>query len=198
MKIDNTTRAIATGAAITLALGWGIPLLLGVSVGWGAPLVIGGFVAYTMMSLSGNKSVVCADEQARAAALALSAPAGSGLLVIYREGFFGKASGVDVALDGGEIAQLKSRRFTAISVPPGRHALRAVLTGTVNEASKPGAADFQIAAGEAVVFRITLAMKLTTGDVVLDRIDSPATAIAKLRKMQMVAATALQPTTPTL
>ena len=74
-------------------------------------LIMGAFTAYIMANLAGNRKVATADPAAKAQALAFTPPAGKALIYLYREGFVGKAAGLNVAVDGKVVAQLKSPRF---------------------------------------------------------------------------------------
>ncbi|MDB5967553.1 MAG: hypothetical protein JWQ90_3 [Hydrocarboniphaga sp.] len=197
----RTKLVIATlaGFVVSRAAGYGISLLGITLTGtlwnsyWLPGFLIGFFVTTRLLNPTGAKKALRADAQARAAALALRAAPGAGLVIVYHEGYVGRANGVDISIDGHELVQLKSPRFTAFDAAPGRHTLRAALGGAFNAASPPGETSFDLAAGQAAVFGIKLAMKLSTSDIVLTRIDDPASALAKLKGMQMVAAATMAP-----
>ena len=90
-------------------------------------------------------------------------------------------------IDGKPAAQLKGAAFTAVSLPPGRHVLRANLVGPGQTEADAGEAAFDVAPGAAIAFRATVKMKLTSGGVGLTRIEDLAVAKARLAKMKMVA-----------
>jgi hypothetical protein len=191
--------ATLAGFVVSRAAGHGISLL-GITLSgtlWGSywlpGFLIGFFVTSRLLNPSGARKALPADAKSRAAALALRPAPGSGLVIVYHEGYIGRANGVGISIDGHELAQLKSPRFTAFDAAPGRHTLRAALGGAFNAASSPGVASFDLAAGQVAVFGIKLAMKLNTSDIALTRIDEPASAVAKLKRMQMVAAAAMAP-----
>ena len=185
--------AILTGLAVAFVITFGINFGFAAAgipsdtTYWWLGASIGTFTMIAMLNMSGNKKTKTADKSARSAALSLTPPAGQGLLVVYREGFMGKAIGVDVSVDDGEVAQLKSPRFTALPLAPGHHTLKAQLAGSMNAGSTPGEASFDLAAGASIVFRITLKMKMTTSDVVLTRIEDEALAKKKIAGMTMIA-----------
>lgn len=102
----------------------------------------------------------------------------------------GKANGVDLNLDGRDVAQLKSPRFTVLHLTPGTHTLRAALAGAMNTGSVPAVASFEVQAGQTLVFQLRLAIKLSTSDVVLERVDAPDAVLPRLARMKMVLASA--------
>ena len=191
--MPKTLVAILVGAAVAAAIGFGITYLLAsngaepLDSTWVMAGVIGGSIAMAMMSTSGNRAVKGASAEARKAAVAMSPAPAEAMIVLFREGFMGKAFGIDIALDGQVKAQLKSGRFTALTIAPGHYRLTCILTGSANAASKPGEVSFEIGSGEAAAFRISLAMKMTTSDVVLTRVTDLAAAKAKIARMPMIA-----------
>ncbi len=185
-------RAILVGILVAFVIGFGITFGLAaagaepLSSTWIIAGVIGSFVTMGMMNMAGNKPVAIADDKTRAAVLALKPPPGTGQVIVFREGFFGKANGVNLALDGRFFAQLKSPRFTAINVQPGEHKLSASLAGAMDAGSVPGQASFTLASGQSLAFRITLAMKMTTSNVTLEPVADTAAVAAKLARVKMV------------
>lgn len=192
--MSKRLRAILIGVLVAFAIGFAISFgmtLAGaepISSTWIVAGVIGSFVTLGLMNVAGNKPVAIADEKTKAAALALKPPPGTGQVIVFREGFFGKANGIDVTLDGRYVAQLKSPRFTVITAPPGRHVLKTALGGQMNAGSAPGEAAFDLASGQTLAFRVGLAMKMTTSSVTLEQLADPAAAAAKLARIKMVAA----------
>ena len=102
------------------------------------PALIGGFfgvfTAYIMANLVGNQKGVAASAEEKAAAVAFRPEPGKAMLIVMRDGFVGKAVGLNLTVDGKLAAQLKSPRFTAISVAPGSR------TSPTSNASVPGRA----------------------------------------------------------
>lgn len=194
--MNRSTVAILVGLAVSFIVAFGLSFALAAagaepgSSPWIMGAVVGTTVGAALSNMSGNKKVTQADDAQRSAALAMTPGAGRGLVVIYREGFIARAVGADVALDGKDVAQLKSPRFTAIEASPGDHRLTVTLAGKINAGSKPGEAAFDLAAGETAVFRVTMKMKLATSDVVVTRDPDPAAARGKLARLRMIAPTA--------
>lgn len=190
--MSKRLRAILVGILIAFVISFGLNFGLAaagaeaVSSAWIVGPVIGSFVTMGMMNMAGNKPVAVADAKTRAGILALKPPPGSGLLIVVREGFMGKANGIDLKLDDRFVAQLKSPRFTALNIQPGQHRLTAAFAGPLNAGSKTGDETFTIASGESVVFRVTLAMKMTTSDVILTREANPPAVAARLARIKMV------------
>lgn len=186
--------AVLAGIVVAFAINFGISFLLAVNgaeplgSSWVVSGMIGCAVAAVIANVAGRRKVTMADAGTRAAALSMTPPAGQGMVVVYREGFMGKRNGVDVALDGQVLTQLLSPQFTAINMPPGRHNLNATLAGDMNAGARQGDAAFDIAAGQAIVFRIGLKMGLATGHVELTRIDDLSPVMSKVGRMKMVMA----------
>lgn len=185
--------AVVAGLAVAAAISFGLSYLLtsnGAEAG-SSPWVVGGLIGVATTAFVGNhagrRKVAKIGGEARATVLAFAPPAGSGLLIVFREGLNASATGMDISVDERLISQLKGNQFAAETLPPGRHRLTAKLAGQANAASAPGAAEIDLAAGATVVIRITVKMGLTTGTVVVTRIDDHAAAKAKLARMAMVA-----------
>lgn len=194
--MSRIIAGILAGAAVAFVISFGINFLLayngaepGMS-GWLMGLPIGMAVMAIVANVAGRRKVTVADAETRRAALAMTPPAGQGMVVVFREGFVGKRNGVDVTVDGREITQLLSPQFTAVNLAPGRHSLNARLAGQMNAGARQGDASFDLVAGQAVVFRITLKMGAMTGHVEMERIADPAPVMGKVAKMKMVLAAA--------
>ncbi len=111
-------------------------------------LVAGGVIVFR--NFQTNRKVADATPEQRAEALAFAPVAGKAALYVFRNQFVGRAVGVNVLIDGREVAQLKSPRFTRILLTPGAHRI-AGYTGT-NKAPAPGEGVELIAnAGEVYV-----------------------------------------------
>ena len=111
-------------------------------------LIVGGVIVFR--NFQTNRKVAEATFEQRAEALSLAPVAGKAALYVFRNQFVGRAVGVNVLIDGREVAQLKSPRFTRILLSPGAHRI-AGYTGT-NKAPAPGEGVELIAnAGEVYV-----------------------------------------------
>ena len=114
-------------------------------------LITAGVIVYR--NLQTNRKVAEATPQQRAEALAFAPVAGKAALYIYRNQFVGRAVGINVLIDGREVAQLKSPRFTRVLLTPGAHTI-AGFTGT----NKPPAAGeglaFAANAGDVTILKV--------------------------------------------
>ncbi len=191
--MSRTLLASLAGVAVACAIGFGTNFAL-VAAGsdtalapWGVGVAVGTFTSLAIVNAGRKRKVTVADAAARKAALALAPSPGKALLLVFREGFMGKRNGVDLRLDGRDLTQLMSPRFTAVELAPGQYKLEAVLAGALNAASTPGEALFSLAAGEVAMFRITLKLRMSTSDIVLARVEAPASVVGKLARMKMIA-----------
>lgn len=173
--------------AVVAACAFGFAFLLAAITG-GAPQsdkaptwfigMVGGVSAGVFyLLLSNNRKMPLADDAERARALLGPGDGGAQLLVV-REGFYGKASGIDVSIDGTVRTQLKSPRFAAIDLAPGRHEVQAELQ---RRRSVPLVVE--LAAGETRVVRLKLGM----GKPGLSEDADVAAARAALADVPMVA-----------
>ncbi|ANP47255.1 hypothetical protein [Candidatus Viadribacter manganicus] len=106
-------------------------------------------VVIVVRNLQTNRNVAQATPQEREQALTFAPVAGKGVLYIFRNQFVGRAVGINVLIDGREVAQLKSPRFTRLLLTPGSHRL-AGYTGT-NKAPAPGE-DLELIANAGEVY----------------------------------------------
>jgi len=95
-------------------------------------LVVFGVIVFR--NLQTNRKVADATPEQRAEALKFAPVAGKTVLYVFRNQFVGRAVGINILIDGREVAQIKSPRFTRITVNPGAHRI-AGYTGTNK---KPG------------------------------------------------------------
>lgn len=183
--------------AIGVGVAFGVSFLLGAMLGaiGGQPgletvilgLFAGAFTAYIGGNLAGNRNVDLASDEARRAALSLTPPTGQALLMVYRDGFVGKAAGLNLSLDGRPLAQLKSPRFTAVAVTPGDHQLIAAFGGLAGPQNNAGDLRFNAAAGETLIYKASVSMGAIKNTVKLERQPDAAAVVAKLQRMPMVA-----------
>lgn len=88
-------------------------------------------------NLGTNRKVAQASFQERDEALKLAPVAGKAVLYVFRNQFVGRAVGINVMIDGREVAQLKSPRFTRVLLSPGTH----LIAGYTGTNKKPGAGE---------------------------------------------------------
>lgn len=151
------------------------------------PLLLGAFTFYLLQMLSGNKTEIQATPAERQAALAVVPAVGTALVYIYRDGFVGKALGIDVVIDGQPIAQLKSPRFVALTLDAGAHMINAGPKGFAASQAKSGEIAFNAASGETIVFYLTMSLGAIKNSVVIRREPMPEAALKKLSGITMVA-----------
>ncbi|MBV9994111.1 MAG: hypothetical protein JO127_02755 [Caulobacteraceae bacterium] len=178
---------------IGVAVAFVVSLLLAVVAGPGpeGPVLgamMGAFTAYILANLAGNRKVAAASAAEREAALSFQPPEGKALAYLYREGFVAKAAGMNLSVDGREVVQLKSPRFTRLVLSPGRHVLVAGFGGLAGAQSKPATYDLDAKAGEVTILKIGAAMGLVQGNITITPADDLAAAKTRLSGMTMIAA----------
>lgn len=134
--------------------------LLVIAVGFGA-------VMFSLANLRSNRTVTNASAAEREALLTAGPPAGRGRIIVFRQGFIGKALGVDVTLDGVEVAQLKAPRFVALDVVPGEHVVGTAFKGTAKMQNRDVELPVVVGAGETVAVRMTFDLTLGKNEVTL-------------------------------
>ena len=117
--------------------------------------------------------------------VAMAPVAGKALVYVYREGFVGKAAGMNVAVDGKPIAQLTSPRFTVVTVSPGQHMVSAAVGGLAGSQNKTAEEVFTAEAGGVHAFRITLSMGMLQNSIQLAPMPDLAVVKAALGRMKM-------------
>lgn len=113
-------------------------------------LVVGGVIVFR--NLKTNRKVADATPEQRAAALQFTAPVDKAALYVFRNQFVGRAVGINVMVDGREVAQLKSPRFTRILLTPGPHRI-AGYTGTNKKPVDNEGLAISAKAGEVLVLK---------------------------------------------
>ncbi|WP_087118932.1 hypothetical protein [Brevundimonas sp. SH203] len=186
--------SIVVGFVVGLVVSFGVAFLfsaLGADVGYLPTLAgafFGLFTAYIMANLVGTKLGKTATPEQKQAALDFRPPSDDqALLIVYREGFVGKAAGLDLSLDDRYVAQLKSPRFTALSIAPGGHQLAMAFGGLAGKQNKPTLEGFIAAPGETIVFRATMQMGMTQNRIVVERIAADQDLVQRLKPMIMIA-----------
>lgn len=100
--------------------------------------------------LGNNRKVIVATRNVRQAALDAPPPTdGTARLIVVRQSRMGMLVGVDVAVDGVTVTQLKSPRFAILSIAPGRREVVAMAQG---KSSRPQVID--VSAGDAAALRV--------------------------------------------
>ena len=92
------------------------------------------------------------------------------------------AVGMDVEIDGRDMTQLKSPRFTRMDMAAGAHTLRVLFTAS----KTPAELDLNLAPGEIAAVRLSISTGMIGSQVLAERVDV-ATIREKLPKIQMAA-----------
>jgi hypothetical protein len=150
-------------------------------------LMVGAFAAYIMANLAGTRRAKAATPEQKQAVLDFRPEPGQALLIIFREGFVGKAVGMDLSVDDRFIAQIKSPRFTAVSVAPGGHKVSMAFGGLAGKQNKPTVEGFIAKPGDVVAFRAVMQMGALKNRIVVERIESRETLSLRLKPMTMIA-----------
>lgn len=180
--------AIVTGLIVTVVVGF----LLGLIgfrgfAAWYVPLFVGLFTGYIMANLQGTKASPAATEAEKAAALTLRPSPGKALILVHRQGFVGKAAGMEIVLDGRVLGQLKSPQFTAVEVDPGAHTLEFGFVGLAASQNKREIIPVTAVEGQVVAFRATISMGMGKNTIKIDRDDQVHSLTDDLRRMKMIA-----------
>ncbi len=100
-------------------------------------------------NLQTNRKVADATLEQRAHALAFAPEPSKAALYIFRNQWVGRAVGVNVLVDGRDVAQIKSPRFTRILLTPGSHRI----SGFIATNAKPAdAAGLELAANAGDIY----------------------------------------------
>lgn len=185
--------AIVVGFLVAVVVSGGLAFFFssaGADAGY-LPMMVGAFLgiftAYIMANLAGTKLGKAATPEQKQAVLEARPEPGQALLIVYREGFVGKAAGMDLSVDDRFVAQLKSPRFTAISVSPGGHQLSMAFGGLAGKQNKPTLEGFIAAPGDVIAFRATMQMGMMKNRIVVERIESDGALVQRLKPMIMIA-----------
>lgn len=180
--------AILTGLVVTVVVG----VLLGLAgfhgfAAWYVPLFAGLFTGYIMANLQGTKAGPAASEEQKAAALSLRPSPGKALIIVHRQGFVGKAAGMEVILDDRLLGQLKSPQFTAVEVDPGAHALSFGFVGLAAAQNKREIVPVTMAEGQVVAYRATISMGMGKNTIKIEPDEQVHSLVDDLRRMKMIA-----------
>lgn len=154
---------------------------------WYIPIFAGAVVGYLMANLQGTKAGPAASEAQKAAVLALRPAPGKALIIAHRQGFVGKAAGMEVTLDDRLLGQLKSPQFTAVEVDPGGHTLGFGFVGLAAAQNKREIVPVTVTEGQVVAYRATISMGMGKNTIRVERDDQVQTLTEDLRRMKMVA-----------
>jgi hypothetical protein len=165
---------IAAGVAMAVGFVFGFlgAVLHSEEVGSSGQLLASTLAILTFFILhlrAGNRRAASADAETLARALSFTCPEDQALLYFVRTGFAGKAVGVDIAVDGKTVAQIKSPRFTCVGVPPGTHELRARV-GRSGSTLNPGEAQLSSAlpAGSITLLHIGIERGMVKSKLVFE------------------------------
>ncbi|HWA61235.1 MAG TPA: hypothetical protein VG939_07660 [Caulobacteraceae bacterium] len=189
--MEKYIKPIAIGAVIAFVIAFGMSFLFqamhspstGISIYMG--LFVGAFTAYILANLAGNRKVQTADAGAQDQALAMTPPAGKALIYAYRDGFVGKAAGLNVAVDGKSVAQLTSPRFTCVAVSPGQHELTGAFGGLAGPQNKGAAVAVTAEAGGVYVYKFGVSMGALQNSITATPVTDLALAKAAMGRMKM-------------
>jgi hypothetical protein len=145
-------------------------------------LVAVGFVVYR--NLKTNRKVAEATPEQRAEALAFAPVVGKAVLYIYRNQFVGQAVGLNVLIDGREVARLKSPRFTRLLLTPGAHRI-AGYTGTNKQPGDGEGLAFTANAGEVLVMKSEVEPQMVgvTVKFTPQALDAARADVSKIKRM---------------
>lgn len=184
--------AILIGAGVAALLSFGLAFIVsasGAKPDWTTYLpgvFFGAITAYALNNLTGNRRTREADSAALANALTFAPDPMRARLYLVRTGFVGKMAGMNLGVDGREIAQLKSPRFTCIALSPGPHIVRAAFGGGLKGQTNAAELQLNAAASEIIVLHLALAMGAVKNTVRIERV-APDTLRAKMQSMRMTA-----------
>jgi len=180
---------ILAGFAAAVVAGMLFGLLLGADfLTYFMGAFVGVFTFYILANLAGNRKVAMASVAERDRAARLEPAAGKAVLCVYREGFVGMAAGLNIAVDGKDLAQLKSPRFTCVALAPGTHTLTAAFGGLAGPQNKPASFEFQAADGSVTAVKVAIAMGALRNSLTFTPAADLEALKAKLANTQMVAA----------
>jgi hypothetical protein len=189
--MSKTVQAILLGGGVALVVAFGLSFLFAVvgAPSGGLPVLLGVlmgvFTAYIFGNLAGNRKIANASASDQAAALNRAPPPGKALVYLYREGFVAKLAGLNLAIDGKPVGQIKSPAFTCIVVSPGAHNVSAAFGGLAGAQSRGEDCRIDVDAGQGVAVRMAIKMGMVQGSVDMTVESDMAAVRGKLAKMPM-------------
>lgn len=191
--MSKYAKPIIVGLIVAFVISAGLGFLVSAAGGDAGfiPAMIGGFfgifTAYIMANLAGTRKGVAASPETKQAAVAFRPEPGKAMLIVMREGFVGKAAGLDVSLDGRVVAQLKSPRFTAIPLEVGSHEMQLAFGGLAGAQNRAVGERFGAGVGEVIAYRIKVSMGAVQNTIAVERLLVDAALSTKLAGMTMTA-----------
>jgi hypothetical protein len=185
----NLLIATALAAAVALVFGFLGAVVHAEEVGNSGQWLAGalGILTFFILQMrADNRRAAPADAEARSRALNFACPQDRALVYFVRTGFAGKAVGMNVVIDGKTVVQLKSPRFTCLTLAPGMHELEARV-GDGESALNPASARLSkpLAVGSVTLLHIAIQRGMLKSQLVFE----PWTldiARARLAKIAMV------------
>jgi hypothetical protein len=166
----------------------------GAAAGQVVALLVGGLiavVAYLRWNLSGNRKIAEADAGQRERAMAFAPGEGQAAIYFIRTGFVAKAAGMNISIDGRDVAQLKSPQFTCVAVSPGAHEIGMALAGGAGAQSQANTTSVTLEPGGVVSLLFNIKMGGLKNMIAVETlaIDRARTMVAT---MKMVAPTGVE------
>lgn len=192
--MGKTVRNALIAAAVAALIGFlleVLPALVDSSsaggAGWTLAVALGCITFFILHFVSANRRTAAASPELRERALSFRCAPDEALVYFVRTGFAGKAVGVDLVVDGGIVAQIKSPRFACVQLAPGAHEFAARI-GAGDSALKPGSARQAgvLAPGSVTVLHVAIQRSMLKSQLVFEPW-SLETAKARLPQIAMVA-----------
>jgi hypothetical protein len=156
--------------------------------GWTLAAAIGIILFFIFYLRGANRRTATGDTEARERALAFACPADRALVYFVRSGLAGAAVGVDIRVDGQTVAQIKSPRFTCVTIAPGLRTLEACVgDGRSSLAPASAVMSATVTAGSVTLLHIGTRRSMLKTALVFEPW-SIETAKARLKKIGMVLA----------
>lgn len=135
-------------------------------------------------NLRSNRKVTDATAEQVAHALTFTPEPGKAVLYVWRKQFVGMAVGVNLRIDGVDVAQIKSPRFTRVLLRPGSHQLGGFIGGA--KAPKAGSELALNAEAGSVMFALCEVEPQMVGSIVKFRAIPVEQARQEMHKARMV------------
>ncbi len=144
--------------------------------------VVGGVLVWR--NLQTNRKVADATPEQRTEALQYTPPPGKAALYVFRNQFVGRAVGINVMIDGREVAQIKSPRFTRLLITPGAHRI-AGYTGTNKKPADGVGVAFNANAGDVLVMKCEVEAQMVGVTVKFTplSVDAARTEVGRIGRM---------------
>lgn len=191
--MSKYAKPIIVGGIVAFVIAGGLSFFVAAAGGDAGmvPALIGGFfgvfTGYIMANLAGNRKGVAASAEDKQAAVAFRPQPGKAMLIVVREGFVGKAAGLNVALDGRVVAQLKSPRFTALALDVGSHEMALAFGALAGKQNRPVSERFGVGASEVVAYGVKVSIGALQNTIAVERLVVDAALSAKLAGLTMTA-----------